>query len=650
MPTKTRLAARAIVAGLLQTALFFLLPHAGGAAEPLHQRIDAIVEAARLGPAAEICNDGAFVRRIHLDLVGVIPTAQQARQFIDDSAPDKRARLIDRLLADERFAHHMRIVFDAMWMERREEKHIKTEAWRAYLLDSFRENKPLNELAREILQADPDEGEMRAASRFFLDREVQPHLITRDVGRLMIGRDLQCAQCHDHPVIADYQQSEYYGIYAFINRSYLFNDKKKKEVIVAEKAEGDVSYESVFDKGTKYHSGPQLPGRPEIDEPQLAKDELYKVKPPKGGRGVPAFSRRKQLAERMTSGDYRPFNRNMANRLWAVMFGRGLVHPLDLHHDGNPPAHPELLNVLADELAAMKFDVRAFLREIALSRTYQRSSRLPEDLPLSPAAAEQVLSERNSPRQQHLDAAKQTRDKAEVDAARAAEIEDAEALLALADATDESAAGEAREKLLRRWSERFFVYGLQPLSPEQLAMSLYQATGDLPARLDAARQAEQAKAEKEAEKSGKDKPKADEKGKGSPKEPAATDPDAINKRAHRAVYSELQGVMNELVGVFLQGDGQPTEDYQGRAREALYLANSPRVQGLIGGRLARRLAAIEMPDEVAEELYLSVLSRRPQPRESDAVAEFIQGRDERQAAIEEMIWGLVSSTEFRFNH
>lgn len=168
------------------------------AEKPLHQRIDALVKG--FGPVAAKCSDGEFVRRIYLDLVGVIPTADQARAFIDDSSSQKRAKLIDQLLADERCAHHLAAVFDAMLMERRPEKYVKNGQWSQYLLESFRNNKPLDQLCREILSANPGSEKLNPASRFYLDREVQPHLVTRDVGRFMLGRDLQCAQCHDHPV------------------------------------------------------------------------------------------------------------------------------------------------------------------------------------------------------------------------------------------------------------------------------------------------------------------------------------------------------------------------------------------------------------------------------------------------------------------
>src|SRR5205085_1850825 len=110
------------------------------------------------------------------------------------------------------------------------------------------------------------------------------------------------------------------------------------------KAEGEVSFQSVFDpaKVTKT-TGPRLPGLPPIAEPKFEKDKAYAVAPAKGVRPIPKFSRRAQLAVQMTGRENVLFRRCSVNRFWALMMGRGLIHPVDLDHSGNPPSHPELL-------------------------------------------------------------------------------------------------------------------------------------------------------------------------------------------------------------------------------------------------------------------------------------------------------------------
>ena len=158
----------------------------------------------------------------------------------------------------------------------------------------------------------------------------------------------------------------------------------------------EVTFQSVFDPAKVTKSAlPRVPGGPALRDPPGAKG--YATPPGPGKAAVPRYSRRALLGPQLARADYAPFQRNIANRLWALMMGRGLVHPLDLDHPANPPSHPELLDVLADDLAARKFDTRGFLRELALSRTYQRASALPEgveekDVPLYAVARLKPLS------------------------------------------------------------------------------------------------------------------------------------------------------------------------------------------------------------------------------------------------------------------
>src|SRR6185436_13139174 len=128
-----------------------------------------------------------------------------------------------------------------------------------------------------------------------------------------------------------------------------------------------------------------------IDEPFFLPGEEYQVAPADNVKSVPKFSRRAKLAELTTNGSNEAFNRNIVNRLWAHMFGRGLVHPLDLQHPENPASTPELLRLLAQQFVAMNFDMRAFLREIALSKAYQRSfDPPPEVVKLADQAAQEA--------------------------------------------------------------------------------------------------------------------------------------------------------------------------------------------------------------------------------------------------------------------
>lgn len=355
---------------------------------PLFQRIDQLVESNQVGPMAALASDADFLRRAYLDLNGAIPSAAEARAFLDDPAPNKRELLVDRLLASPRFPIHMAVVFDVMLMERRPDKHIPTPEWQKYLQSSFEQNKPYDQLAREILSADGTDPALRPAAKFFLERDAEPHSSGRDLGRMFFGMDLQCAQCHDHPLIDHYLQSDYYGLQAFVNRTGIFTDPAQKKSFLTEKADGEASYKSVF-TGDAASTRPQLPGGIEIDEPRFRQGEEYTTVPTATVRGVPKYSRRAKLAELATNGTNRQFNVNITNRLWAHLMGRGLVHPVDLHHPANPPSHPAVLDLMTNEFVAQKYNIKWLLRELALTRTYQRSIDAPVDSAAQVAAAGQ---------------------------------------------------------------------------------------------------------------------------------------------------------------------------------------------------------------------------------------------------------------------
>ncbi|MDE2508422.1 MAG: DUF1549 domain-containing protein [Planctomycetota bacterium] len=358
---------------------------------PLHERIDRLIEASAAAPATPLASDSEFLRRVALDLTGMPPSPDEVRAFLADPAADKRAKVVDRLLESPLHARFFATTLDLMLMERRPNQSVTDDEWHDYLLTAARENRPLNLLFREILGTDGTDPKLRPAARFYLDRGAEPNLITRDVGRIVFGRDMQCAQCHNHPLIEDYQQSDYHGLLAFFSSSYALTRKEagKDKLYYAEKAGVDQKFDSVFVKNDAHLTGPRLLGGAELIEPELPPGAEYRIAPADNVLPVPKSSRRAQLAALATDGSNLAFNHNIANRLWAVLMGRGLVHPLDLHHPANPPSNPALLAMLADELVALRFDARAFLRELALTRTYQRSIDTPA---VEPSRASEIAS------------------------------------------------------------------------------------------------------------------------------------------------------------------------------------------------------------------------------------------------------------------
>ncbi len=557
---------------LLAAAVVLAASSVAVAEEPLHVRIDrAIAEPLAGQPVAERCNDETFVRRIYLDLAGRIPSIDEVKQFLQDSSENKREALIDRLLDSPEYARRMQYVFDVMWMERRAGTAVPAADWEQYLYRSFAENKPLNELAREILAADGIEN--RPAARFYLDRGGDTDILTRDVGRLFFGMDLQCSQCHDHPVIGDYHQSLYYGIYAFLNRSFVFTDAQTKTAYFAEKGEGEVAYTSVFDPSVDEKDfKPRLPGGEIIKEPEFDKGEAYLVAPAKDIRPIPKFSRRRQLAEQATNGTYHRFNRNMANRLWYVMMGRGLVHPPDLDHADNPPSHPQLLDLLAEELAAHGFDAKYLLRELALTEAYQRSSLIPEGM------------------------------------------------------TPEQAA-----------PERYAVGPLRPLSPEQLAFSLLEATGIAQAQ----RAAQTAKINGD--------PRLSDIFEGNPKYERLR-----AELIETGVNVALKGNVGPFVTLFGGSAGEPEQDFQATIHQALFFNNAGQLNRWVTARpggLTDRVRNHTDPQAAVEELYLAVFSRMPDEAERREAIEYMMRDPETKLdSIQQMVWALLTSSEFRFSH
>jgi hypothetical protein len=544
MPVRRLLSLLALL--LLLGAVGFARPD-----QPLHERIDDLIAKGlpKFGEvAAPLADDAEFLRRIYLDLTGTLPTLDVTRAFLADKTPDKRDRLIDQLLASPEFARHFATVLDVMLMERRTTQNVPTAAWRDFLRESVAANKPWDVLVREILAADGSDPKTRPAARFFLDRGGEPNLMTRDVGRLFLGINLQCAQCHNHPRVDDYKQAHYYGIYAFLGRTSMVNDPATKTIVLSEKADGEATFQSVFDPKKVTMTGqPSLPGGKVVADPMLEKGKEYLVAPPaKGpGRAVPTYSRRSQLGPALATPENVAFKRNIANRLWAVLMGRGLVHPLDLDHSENPASHPELLDLLAEDIAARKFDMKGFLREIALSQTYQRSS-----LP-NPKAADVP-------------------------------------------------------------PDRYVVAKLKPLSPEQLAFALMQATGFT----DVQRQA------------------------------LGANP------AEAALHARLAPAAAPFITAFGSEPGTP-ENFDARVEQALFLANGTALKAWLapsGTNLTARLLKAATPEALAEELYLSVYTRKPSAEETKLVTDFLAKRTDKPQATQDLVWALLASTEFRFNH
>jgi hypothetical protein len=360
------------------------LPHSLRAGEaPLRKAIDAEVRAgwerARVVPAKP-SDDSQFLRRVSLDLVGVIPTYEATVAFLDSKDPAKREKLIDGLLADPRFARHQADVWDLILFGRNPPGYDthRRDGFQAWLRRQFEKNTPYDVWVRELLKAEGNSAD--GSALFFAQYSRSPLDAGEAIVQTFLGVQLQCARCHDHPY-EKWKQRDFYGMAAFLARLEVVTaGRKGNEAIYAigEKSTGDIQFTGSAKDARAGQKGE--PVKPKF----LLGEELKEPPLPAGFKGVkfesnkmppkPAFSRKDRLADWMTRTDNPFFARAIANRVWAQYMGRGLVHPVNNLSPKNKPSHPALLDRLTGDLIARKFDLKWYIRELVSSETYQLSS------------------------------------------------------------------------------------------------------------------------------------------------------------------------------------------------------------------------------------------------------------------------------------
>lgn len=325
-----------------------------------------------LQPAAAV-DDRLWCRRVYLDLVGRIPTSEEIDAFVALPAEGRREALVDRLLASDGYVHRMRELWDVFLMGRpkrdNHEDRRKQQGWWGFLEESFRKNRPWNETVRDLLVARAEAPEAKGASWFLYERRNDHQAMAEAVAPVVYGTRLDCAQCHDHPLAREIKQAHYWGLVAAFNRSKNIDGGNQ----VAESAVGgfinftNLRKESQPAIVTLLNGRTVAEDRPAPGAKEEDADDRYVD--PKAKPRVPKFSRRAAFAEAATQ-DNPLLARAFVNRMWAVCFGRGLVHPVDEMNARNVPSHPELLDWLAADFARSGHDVRRFVRGLVLSRAY----------------------------------------------------------------------------------------------------------------------------------------------------------------------------------------------------------------------------------------------------------------------------------------
>jgi hypothetical protein len=318
----------------------------------IDQRVFAKLRLLRVNPSA-LCIDTVFMRRAYLDLLGLLPTAGEARVFVADMREDKRARLINELLERPEFSEFWALKWADLF--RNEEKTIDrkgVQAFHGWIAQALRENRPVDQFVREIVAARGSTYLNPPANYYRALRD--PITRAEATAQVFLGVRLQCAQCHNHP-FDRWSQDDYYdwaSVFARVNYKLLEN--RKRDGLDSHEFIGEqIVYLAGDGSVTNARNGKLASARFLGATAQLA----------------PQDDPLRELANWITANPLSA--KSQANRVWYHLMGRGLVDPIDDFRPTNPASHPELIDQLARDFAAQKFDLRWLIRSIMNSRTYQ---------------------------------------------------------------------------------------------------------------------------------------------------------------------------------------------------------------------------------------------------------------------------------------
>lgn len=332
---------------------------------PVYNFIDEALHAKwrtlRILPSG-LCDDATFARRVHLDLLGAIPSAEEARAFVADASPDKRAKLVDQLLQRPEFADYWALKWaDLLRVEEKVLDRKGVAAFHGWIRKSIAANKPIDQFAREIVSALGSTYEVGPANYYRALRSADQR--AEAVAQIFLGVRMNCAKCHNHP-FERWTMDDYYEFAAvFDGIDYEIKENKR------------------FDKNDKNNFvGEQVV---KLVEKRVLKDPRDgKLPSPRflGGDEVAASdtARLEKLGRWMSSAEHPLFAKVQINRIWYHLMGRGLVDPVDDFRATNPAVNPALLDALAADFVKSGFDLRHAIRTICASHAYQISS-LPTD-------------------------------------------------------------------------------------------------------------------------------------------------------------------------------------------------------------------------------------------------------------------------------
>ncbi len=297
---------------------------------------------------SELCTDEAFLRRVYVDVIGLLPTPEETDRFTKNPASNKRDQLVDELLGRKEFAE----LWVMKWAELLQIKSSNTVSYKATLLyfnwlqDKIAKNVPVNEWVQEILGANG--GTFKNPVTNYYQNETDILKVSENVAQVFMGMRIQCSQCHNHP-FDRWKMDDYYGFAAFFSQIGRKGTDDPREIIVFNSGGGEVAH--------------PIGGR------QMKPKFLGGAEPDVAGK-----DRRVVMAQWLASPDNPYFATNLSNVVWSHFFGQGIINEVDDVRVSNPPSNRELLDALGTKFTAYKYDFKKLVRDICTSRTYQLST------------------------------------------------------------------------------------------------------------------------------------------------------------------------------------------------------------------------------------------------------------------------------------
>ena len=319
--------------------------------EPAANYIDTLVynkhKKVRITPSG-LCDDNTFIRRLYLDVIGQLPTAAAVEKFVADKSPDKRAKLIDELLGRPEFVKMWVMKWAELLQIRTNNNQFQYKnaiLYFEWLRSQFEQNKPMNEIVQSLLGSKGGTFSNPAGNYYQIQRDALK--LMENTAQIFMGMRIQCAQCHNHP-FDRWTMDDYYSFANFFSQVGRKGSEDNREQIIYNRGSGGV--------------------RHPVGNRDMAPKFLGGIAPDTAGK-----DRREVLAKWLASDENPFFAKNLANIVWGHFMGVGIVEPVDDVRISNPPSNPELLDELGKRFSKSGYDFKQLVRDIANSRTYQRS-------------------------------------------------------------------------------------------------------------------------------------------------------------------------------------------------------------------------------------------------------------------------------------